>query len=199
MDFKSFFTTYNGVLEENRIYRWVVVLLLISNIILVLVAQRSHTVVLVPPTLKHETKVGLRKADRNYKEAWAFFFANMLGNVTPRNVDFIQEALQHYLAPTAYQEMTQALYLQAKSIKNGNMTLSFAAHEVSFDETEDRVQVKGQIILRGANGKEQKINRTYAMGMQINNYTPVITDLEIIDGNPNATQNQEETDEPKKP
>ena len=202
MDFKNFFKTYNGVLEENRIYRWVVVLLLILNMVLVVVAQRSHTVILVPPTLKKETKVSFRHADRNYKEAWGFFFANMLGNVTPSNIEFIQDALQRYMAPRAYQEISSALYEQAKSIKNGNMTISFAAREVSFDENEDRVQVKGQISMRGSNGKAQTINRVYSMDIQINDFAPIITDLAIQDSNmQGAVLNKEETqqDEQKKP
>jgi len=181
MDIKKFFSTYTGMLLENRLYRLVLVLLLLINLALVVLMQRNQTVVLVPPDLRQEARVGLKHADRNYLEAWGLFFATLMGNVTPRNIDFIMESLERYMAPDIYQEMAKSMYDQAKSIKQGNLTLSFSAQEVAYDESTKRVKVRGQTVIRGTYGKPQGMNRTYDMAIEIRNYGPVLTDVAALD------------------
>lgn len=176
---------------ENRIYRIVVVLLLVSNIILVILVQRSQTVVLVPPALKTEAKVCLKHADRPYLEAWGLFFAMLMGNVTPRNIDFIVQSLQQYMSPGIYQELTQEMFEQAKSIKESSLTLSFNAQEVVYDEATKRVKVRGQSVLRGTHGKPETMNRTYDMAIEIRNYGPVLTDVSAVDHTISAEERQE--------
>ncbi|HAY23338.1 TraE/TraK family type IV conjugative transfer system protein [Desulfobacca acetoxidans] len=181
MDFKKFFSTYSGMLMENRMYRWVLILLLISNLVLVVMLQRSQTVVLVPPLLKTEAKIGLNHADRAALESWGLFFVQLMGNVTPRNIDFIMESLQRYMAPDVYQDMTQAMYEQAKAVKSSNLTMSFNVQEVAYDESSHRVKVKGQAVMRGPYGKPMTANRTYDLAIDIKNYTPVLTALTVLD------------------
>ena len=179
MDIKKFFATYSGVLQENRIYRWVLVGLLVSNLVLVVLLRGNQTVVLVPPTLEQEAKVGQKQADRAYLEAWGLFFATLMGNVTPRNIDFVLANLQRYMAPTIYQEMSQAMLEQAKAIKSGNYAMSYAVQEIVYEEG-GRVLVKGQATMHGPFGK-QALGRTYEFAIAIRNYAPVITDVLVHD------------------
>jgi len=180
MDIKKFFSSYSGVLLENRIYRWVLLLLLVSNLVLVALLRSNQTVVLVPPTLEKEVKVGHKQGDRAYLEAWGLFFATLMGNVTPRNVDFVMANLQRYMAPNIYQEMSQAIYEQARTIKSGNLTTSFTVHEIVVME-DDRVQVSGQMAMHGPFGRSQNLGRTYEFAIAVRNYAPVITDVLVHD------------------
>lgn len=181
MEIKKFFETYSGMLLENRIYRWVLILLLLSNLVLVVLLRSNQTVVLVPPTLEKEAKIGTRQADRAYLEAWGLFFATMMGNVTPRNIDFTLASLQRFMAPDIYQEMSQSLIEQAKTIKAGNFALSFAVQELAYDEADHKVKVKGQSSLHGPFGKAQSQTRTYEFQIDIRNYGPVIRDVVVHD------------------
>lgn len=181
MDIKKFFSTYSGMILENRLYRTVLILLLVSNLILVVLLQRNQTVVLVPPTLEKEARVGQKQADRAYLEAWGLFFATLMGNVTPRNIDFILLNLQRYMAPDIYQEMSQSMIEQAKAIKSGNYSLSFAVQELVYDEAAGRVRVKGQTGMHGPFGKSQLLGRTYDFAINIRNFAPVITDVLVHD------------------
>jgi conjugal transfer pilus assembly protein TraE len=181
MDIKKFFANYSGVLLENRIYRWVLLLLLVSNLVLVVLLRSNQTVVLVPPTLEKEVKVGHKQGDRAYLEAWGLFFATLMGNVTPRNIDFIMATLQRYMAPAIYQEMSQAMLEQAKTIKSGNLAVSFTVQEIVVLEGQSRVQVKGQMAMHGPFGRSQNLGRTYEIAIAVRNYAPVITDVLVHD------------------
>lgn len=180
MDIKKFFSTYSGMLLENRIYRWVLILLLVSNLVLVVLLRSNQVVVLVPPTLEKEATVGARQADRGYVEAWGLFFATLMGNVTPRNIDFVLSNLQRYMAPDIYQEMSQSLIEQAKTIKSGNFAMSFTVQEIVCEEG-GRVKVRGQAMMHGPFGKSQNIARTYEMVIAIKNYAPVLLDVLVHD------------------
>lgn len=180
MDLKKFLATYSGMLQENRIYRWVLVALLVSNLVLVVLLRGNQTVVLVPPSLEKEAKVGHKQADRAYLEAWGLFFATLMGNVTPRNIDFVLASLQRYMAPSIYQEMSQAMLEQAKAIKSGNYAMSFAVQEIVYEEGGQRVLVKGQATMHGPFGK-QTLSRTYEFSIAIRNYAPVITEVLVHD------------------
>lgn len=75
MDFKKFLSSYSGIRQENLFYRVICVVLLVANLLLgVAVMSRNEVVVLVPPLLKEETKISLKKADQKYQESWALFF-----------------------------------------------------------------------------------------------------------------------------
>lgn len=180
MDIKQFFSTYSGILLENRIYRWVLILLLVSNLVLVVLLRSNQVVVLVPPTLEQEAKVGLRQADRGYLEAWGLFFATLMGNVTPRNIDFVLANLQKYMSPGIYQEMSQAMIEQAKAIKSGNLAVSFTIQEIVCEEG-GRVKVRGQFMMHGPFGKSQNATRTYEFAIAVKNYAPVLTDVLVHD------------------
>lgn len=180
MEIKKFFSTYSGMLLENRIYRWVLILLLVSNLVLVVLLRSNQVVVLVPPTLEKEAKVGARQADRGYLEAWGLFFAMLMGNVTPRNVDFVLANLQRYMAPDIYQEMSHSLIEQAKAIKAGNFAASFTVQQIDCEEG-GRVMVRGQAMLHGPFGKSQHLTRTYEFAIAVKNYVPVLTDVLVHD------------------
>lgn len=189
MEIKKFLATYRGLLWENRLYRWVVLLLLVSNLLLVVLLRSNQAVVLVPPTLEKEAKVEARKADRAYLEAWGLFFATLLGNVTPKNIDFVTASLQRYMAPSVYNELTQVLVEQARMIKSGTLTLSFTPQDLQVEG--NQVKVRGVASVYGPGGKLQGFTRVYEFSIAIRNYSPVLTDLQVQDQQPGGKKEEE--------
>jgi len=178
MDFKRFFSSYSGVVQENRIWRALVLVLVAANLVLGTVAfSRRETVVLVPANLSQEVRVGVSVGDRAYRETWGLFFALLLGNVTPQTHDFVLEGVGKCLAPGIYQETLKEMYAQAKELKVNNLAISFEPTEVAFDEKTERVLVKGVALLRGAYGVPQALARTYELGIEVRDYRPVLTYL----------------------
>jgi conjugal transfer pilus assembly protein TraE len=185
MDFKKFFSTYSGIKKENFFYRVVCLVLLASNLLLGAAAfARKEAVVLVPPGLKERVELTAGKADRKYQETWALFFALLLGNVTPRNVEFVVEELEKYLAPAIYQDLLKDVFDQAKSVKEANVSTSYEPQQVAFDEKTGRVTVKGNLVMRGAMGKTHSQGKTYEIGVAVKNYYPQIVFIDAYDVKP---------------
>jgi len=185
MDFKKFLSSYSGIRMENWYYRIICGVLLLSNLILgVAVFARKETVVLVPPTLKEQSKVSLKKADQKYKESWALFFALLLGNITPRNVEFVASEIEKYLSPAIYQDVIKEVVEQAQGIKEANLSTTFEPRELVYDDKTGHVLVKGQMVMRGAFGKPQNLGKTFEFDIEVKNYYPQIAFLNAYDKKP---------------
>ncbi|MCV5185818.1 type IV conjugative transfer system protein TraE, partial [Escherichia coli] len=76
-----------------------------------------------PFTLTEEAWVTKSNASQSYKEAWGFAFAQLLGNVTPGTVDFVKERITPLLSPSIYQDVIDAIEIQAQQIKNDRVTM----------------------------------------------------------------------------
>src|SRR5690606_2952671 len=73
---KEFLSTWRGTRIENRLQRWTIAGLILSNIAVGLAAfARGETVVLVPPDLTAQVAISRTDSDRDYRLAWAFFLA----------------------------------------------------------------------------------------------------------------------------
>mgnify|MGYP005823442525 CR=1 FL=1 len=197
MAFKGFFSSYAGVMRENRLWRGLTVALVLANLVLGVVAlQRRETVVLVPANLTREVRVGAGVGDRAYRETWGLFYALLLGNVTPKTIDFVVERVGKSLAPGIYQETMKAMYEQAKNVKLNNLAISFEPQEVAFDEKTARVLVKGVALLRGAYGAPRVMTRVYELGLEVRDYQPVLTYLSSYE---RKKEEEEDHGKPKAP
>jgi conjugal transfer pilus assembly protein TraE len=185
MDFKKFLASYSGIRQENFYYRVICAGLLITNLLLgVAVLSRKEVVVLVPPLLKEQAKVSLKKADQKYQETWALYFALLLGNVTPRNIEFVAAEIEKYLAPAIYQDLMKSIYEQAKDIQEANLSTTFEPRELVYDDKTGHVLVKGQMVMRGTFGKPQNLSKTFEFGIAVQNYYPQIISLDAYDKKP---------------
>jgi conjugal transfer pilus assembly protein TraE len=134
MDFKQFLSSYRGLRSENWFYRVLCGALLLSNLILgVAVFSSKETVVLVPPVLREPVQVGLKQADRKYQESWALFFALLLDNITPRNLEFVAGEIEKYLSPAIYQSVMQDVVEQARGVREANISTTFEPRELVYD------------------------------------------------------------------
>jgi hypothetical protein len=85
-----FLETWRGLTLENRFHRVVLLGLVASNLVsAVALLHAERTVVLVPPGLEGPVEVARESAAREVKEAWALYLAELLGNVSPANAEFL--------------------------------------------------------------------------------------------------------------
>src|SRR5581483_1265428 len=95
VNLKTFLTTWRGTRLENQYQRWAIAGLVFSNIVVGLAAfGRGETVVVIPPDLAGKIAISRSDGDRDYQQAWAFFLAQLLGNVTPGNADVVKKAVK---------------------------------------------------------------------------------------------------------
>ena len=100
MKLSEFLRTWEGLETENRFSRAIILGLLGVCVITSLAAWRTErSIILVPPTLTQEVEVTRTAASREFKESWGLFLAELLGNTTPANADFLKSAIEPLLAP----------------------------------------------------------------------------------------------------
>ncbi|WP_353251174.1 TraE/TraK family type IV conjugative transfer system protein [Salinisphaera sp. T31B1] len=175
--------TWRGAKVENTFHR---VILSLSSVAVVVLAygavNKSTVVTLVSPTLKTEAWVGIDNAQQDYKTSWALYLSQLLGNVTPGNAQFIVDAIGPLLDPEIYQQTVAAIHRQAEQITQDGVTLRFQGRKVQYETTSKKAFVQGYSYVSGNSGEEERTTRTYEFVIQIQDYAPLITDIDTYEG-----------------
>lgn len=157
---------FNGIINATLV---VVVLLLVYAQI-----SRDQIVVVQPVTLGEEAWITKNESSQSYKEAWGLFLAQLTGNITPDNMDFVVKRLKPLLAPQIYGEYVDDMNLQSQAIKDDRVTIRFEPQSVVFEKESGKVFVTGSSFMKATGGVEQKAIRTYEYTISIKNYGPVV-------------------------
>ncbi|MDD2744821.1 MAG: TraE/TraK family type IV conjugative transfer system protein [Rhodocyclaceae bacterium] len=189
MRLSDFLQTWDGHETENRFSRVIIIGLLVICVITSLAAWRTErSIILVPPTLNQEVEVTRSAASSEFKESWGLFLAELLGNTTPANADFLKVAIEPLLAPDIYRTVLDAMTDQIKAIKMDRVAISFTPRHVDFEAETNKVFVSGELKSQGPSSKPDIKPRTYEFIIAIKNYRPR---LEFIDVYPDAPRTLE--------
>lgn len=183
MNLNNLLETWNGTQSENKFLRLVAGGLTIACMILtVSLVNKDQMVVLVPPNLKEEVQISKNSADAETKKAWGLYVAQLIGNVTPANADFVAEVIEPLLHPRIYKSVRENLAFQIESLKLERVSLTFTPRSVAYEPESDRVYVNGTLLSAGLGDAEERTNRTYEMEIDINSFRPLITFLDVYKG-----------------
>lgn len=187
MKYTDFFKTWDGAKAENKLHRFSNLALILVVVLLAgLLMGKEETIILQPVTLGVDATITKNKASKSYKEAWGLFFAQMTGNITPDNVGFFKERLKPMLSPQIYIEVIDTIEMQAKDIEDDRITMRFEPRLVEYEMSTDKVFVYGYSFVKGSDGVEDRKERTYEYRLKIDNYAPMIVDLNTYEGKPRS-------------
>lgn len=185
MKLDKFLLTREGLLSENRFSR---LLLLAMAGVLVAVSfvavSKEQVVTIQPYTLSDEAWVSKSDASQSYKEAWGLLLATLTGNVTPASLRFVRERLEPLLSPQIYQQVMEAIEVQALYIRNDRISMRFEPREVVYEPNSNIVFVTGDSFLTSASGETIRDRRTYEYRIDIRNYQPVVSYIDTYTGRP---------------
>jgi conjugal transfer pilus assembly protein TraE len=116
------------------------------------------------------------------------FVAELIGNVTPENIDFIKASLAPMLAASIYREVLDEIVRQAEEIKRERVSLSFQPAEVMYEKETDKVFVTGRLKTQGPGSKPVETVRTYELTVDINDYRPLIRHIDAYSGQPRTLE-----------
>ena len=110
--------------------------------------------------------------------------SELLGNVTPANVDFIADRLGPLLDPKIYHQVIDAVHANAEELRNDRVTMRFEPRRVNFERSTGKVYVTGRSYVRQGTSleSEKSSERTYEFTIRIANYAPVITHIDTYKG-----------------
>lgn len=181
MKWKQFLRTWEGVRLENIWIRGFIVGLMVVVLALAALLARKDTIVTIQPfTLSEDAWVSSKKSSQSYQEAWGLALAQMIGNVNPSTVEFLKERLAPLLSPRIFQDVMNALEVQAADIKKDRVTMRFEPRAVTYEK--GTVFVEGNSYVRGVAGKETSTRRVYEFIFQITDYRLEVDFLTTYEG-----------------
>lgn len=189
MQFGQYKKSFSSLQLENNFFRILTLGLLTLVLILVVALLNKKTIVTLQPwTLARDAQVTETQASNSYMEAWGLALAQLIGNVTPGNVDFVGEQIKPLLSPKIYHETLDALQAGATQLREDRVAMRFEPLRVTYEKTTGMVFVYGYSFMRAGTSmsRETKVQRTYEFKLSISNYLPQIDHLTTYEGVPHT-------------
>lgn len=199
MNYQRFLVSYQGSRLTAMVAMLLLGLMLVTNSILVFALANKHeSVILVPPHLTEEVRVIIGKSTEGYVKAWGLFIAELIGNVSPKNLKFIRASLDPLLAPNVYQQFVNVLEMQAQQILVDHISLRFEPKLVQFEEETGLVFVSGQSVIQGPSGDIKNMQRTYEFTVEMDGFRPLLTWIDTYPGGARTLKVKERMDKAEK-
>lgn len=185
MNWNIFKENWRSKRQENHVLRIGILFLVISNFMLVVFMSRQDAIVtLVPPVINETLEITKEDASINFKKSWGLFIAELIGNVSTTNADFIVKSLNPLLHTSIQSLMKQTLASQVEEIKKEGLIISFEPQQVAYEKSSQKVYITGAQIISGRNGDSVSNKRTIEVGIRIQNYKPSIFHIDAYNANP---------------
>jgi conjugal transfer pilus assembly protein TraE len=177
MNLHSFGRTWDRALRTNLLLGLLAISQMAAVIVLTLSFVDSKTrVVLVPPNLTTQARVGYVTASGNYLKAWGLYLAEMIGNITPANADFTIKSIHRLFSADIYVATERQIAQYAGSERKTGIVSFYHAHEIRWQPATKTVFVTGDMVTTTADGSTSgRVEETFQFGMQVVDGQPVVT------------------------
>lgn len=175
---------YTDLKKARLMYRITIAALSVAVLFLVVMVSGKKTeVVVMPPDYYEPVIVDGNYANHSYTAGHAIAIAVMLGNISPRNVDFVTEKFMRMLSPRLQSMLTNALDTEAKLLVRRRARQTFEVDDVMFRNADNIVWIWGtKSTTVGANTAKDTF--TYEFRLEPNNGIPKITHFDAYPGKP---------------
>ena len=183
MRLSPYLQSWHGTTATNKLLAVAVVAVATVTIVQsAYLMERERLVVLVPPALQGEAVIGKHAADAPYHTAWAHLLAQMLGNVSPGNANFLKERLEPLLDPAIFAAVNKALEQQLDQLRRDRVSLSFEPQTILHEPETGKTFVTGQAVVTGLGNQQTRSVRTYELMLAIDDYRVRVTHIATYDG-----------------
>ena len=182
-----------NMLQRLTLSSSVVLWMLVSNTALVLMAfmmvnsvlSERERVTLVPPYLNERVTVGWNSASEGYYKSWGLYFAVLIGNITPSNVDFIINILSTFLDEKIYTSIKPKLIALSQDpiFRESGGASVFAPGHITFEPETSKVFIPGTMTMTSyAKAQPELKNVVYEFAIYIKDGVPKISYLDSYEG-----------------
>lgn len=186
MELKKFLKTWKGAVSENVFHRYLLAGQSVALIVCMFaLMQKDRVTVVVPPTLSEKAEIARQAASSGYKQAWGLYIAELLGNLTPYNVDFIVDTLSSMMSPELLSKFRSYAATEVDRIKRNGIKGQYQPRDVRYEKGTDKVFVTGHQVL-DATGTTQETSfaRVFEVQVAIKAGMPIITYFDTYSGPP---------------
>lgn len=186
MKLKNFLQTWT---MSTTVTLWMVASNTVLVVLLFITMNRAFSekerIALVPPYLNERVSVGWNSASEGYYKSWGLYFATLIGNITPSNVDFLIDILSTFLDSEIYTSVRPKLIALSKDpifMKSGGASF-FAPGHITYEPETTKVFVPGTMTMTSyGQGQPEQKNVIYEFAIHIKDGMPKISYLDSYEG-----------------
>lgn len=184
MKLKNFLQTWEATKTANLVLLGAVIVLSLLNGYLVLSVSRVKLQrELIPPMLDQPVKVGYARADEAYYKSWALYVAELVGNLTPGNSNFVAEALGRLFSSDDAAQVRSSVIAQGEQLRQNGVVMFFKADTITYEPSTGNLYVTGDQREVSPNGTSVSSGTmTYQMHIEMKAGQPVLTELKTYNG-----------------
>ncbi|WP_257276172.1 MULTISPECIES: type IV conjugative transfer system protein TraE [unclassified Endozoicomonas] len=154
------------------------VLVLTNALLLFQCLSRKPAVELTLPLMDGQIVIHSGEASQIYYEWWGLSLAELLGNLNPQNLSFVESRLQSLLSPNLHRQVHETLNRQFHQLREDHVSLSFEPLQLEFDENTHEVRVTGNSAL--SSGHQRLYGqKTFTFQFSLIHYRPVLAVIQI--------------------
>lgn len=165
---------------------------MVSNILMAIsitfltwrITHQHDRIVIVPPNLSEKAHISWSAANRQYYESFGLYVATLIGNITPKNVEFVADSVSRFMSPRIYPNVRSQLIALAKDsfVSTSTNASYFSPRKVVFEEETSKVFVVGELVTVGFRSVSERKPVVYEMEIHIENGLPLITGFTSYEG-----------------
>ena len=178
-------TTWSLTKAVNKFLLYVTLAQSIAILICVYsLVNHEERIVFVPPNISEKTSIGMTNADATYIKSIGVYVTTLIGNLTPKNIGFVIDALSPIMSPQSYSMIRKQLIAQSKdaSFKSWVGSTHFEPTDVIYEADTKKVFVPGYMTDINTAGKSNKTQIVYEMKIEMVHGWPQISDLLSYEG-----------------
>lgn len=159
---------------------------------------QGEIIILQPPEMSETAKITKKNATQNYYTAWALAIAELVGNASPTNIDFVKDQVRNLATTDLYTTISASIDNEVEKIKRDQVAQRFEARGVSFEPDTDKLFVYGVLIGIGIMDNQVKHDFTYEVKLAIDHYRVKLTAMRGYSGRPltlDVLQDKEATED----
>jgi conjugal transfer pilus assembly protein TraE len=158
----------------NKISTVVIVQTVLLGGALLAASQNHERIVLTPPYLDERVTISYDSAASGVHKKYALYAATLMGNITPRSVSVIIDAMDQMFEPQLYARLRAQIFEQAKELKARQSSIRFVPDKITYDQNTGRTYVQGEQTIITASSAEKVRRVIYEFVIKIDNYQPSI-------------------------
>jgi conjugal transfer pilus assembly protein TraE len=178
-------TTVNGVLLIATVLSSAALFMLSTK-----VASMHERVVVTPPHITERMEVGWDSANQEYYKSFGLYLSGLVGNITPKNADFIIEALSSFLDPTIYSEVRSKLRAMTNDpvfLDSGTYSY-FSPNSVVYEPEKNRVFIIGDLMMGSSARQPRAQSVVYEFVITIKDGRPFVRSVNNYAGSEAKTE-----------
>jgi len=158
-------------------------------------ADRTHREILVPPEIHKTFWIEDRKASASYIEMMGLFILRNAMDVTTASAEYQMRQILRYTAPNAYGVLEKYLMAQNKRMARDNIATSFAVTGVAVDEAKQSARYTGILRTMLSDKTVAEVPKTYEVVFALKNGRIHLTELRELNenGQPISTSTDDRT------